>query len=52
MIHKNINRRYFREERLEEFFEKCFQLPKQNALELKNNTKFMEFCYDDLKTIF
>jgi hypothetical protein len=49
MIEKGINRKYFREDRLEGFFEKCFSIEPSILMEDK---RFRDFCYNDLKTIF
>jgi hypothetical protein len=51
MIEKGINRKFFREDRLEGFFEKCFSLSQEHAQALMSDSKFKEFVYRDLKTI-
>lgn len=52
MIEKGINRKYFREDRLEAFFEKCFSLSPEHIEQLMQEKRFRDFCYTDLKTIF
>ncbi len=47
MIEKGINRKFFKEDRLEPFFEQCFALP--NPKDFLNDKKFHEFVYTDLK---
>ena len=47
MIEKGINRKYFKEDRLEPFFEQCFALPKPK--DFLKDKKFHEFVYTDLK---
>ena len=40
MIEKGINRKFFREDRLEGFFEKCFSLSQEHAQALMSDSKF------------
>jgi len=49
MIEKNLSRSYFKEVRLEPFFEACFQL--KEPQKLMAEPKFQEFVYFDLKYI-
>ena len=50
MIEKGINNKYFKEARLEPFFEHCFALAEPHKL--MEEPRFKEFCYTDLKYIF
>ena len=49
MIEKNINRSHFNEKKLEPFFEKCWEL--REPKKFKDNSRFHQFLYDDLKVI-
>ena len=51
LIEKGINRKFFREDRLEGFFELCFSLGSANAAELMKDKTFNKFVYQDLKII-
>lgn len=51
MIEKGINKKYFREDRLTGFFDKCFSLSREHCDEFKENQRFRTFLYKDLKTI-
>ena len=48
MIEKNINRKYFSEKKLEDFFEECFSL-KNAAAFLEEDKRFKSFIAHDLK---
>ena len=48
MIDKNINRKYFSEKKLEDFFEECFSL-KNAAAFLEEDKRFKSFIAHDLK---
>ena len=48
MIEKNINRKYFSEKRLSDFFAECFSL-KNPASFAEENMKFKSFLMYDLK---
>jgi len=50
MIEKNINRKYFSEKRLSDFFAECFSL-KNPAAFVEENQKFKSFLMYDLKQI-
>lgn len=50
LIETNLNRKYFKESKLDPFFTKCFEL--QNPKQFKEkNQRFYRFLYDDLKFI-
>ena len=49
MIENNLSRTYFKEVRLEPFFEKCFALVEPEKL--MQEPKFQEFIYYDIKYI-
>lgn len=49
MIEKNLNRTYFKETKLETFFEKCFALVEPEKI--MEDPKFKEFIYYDTKYI-
>lgn len=51
LIEKGINKKYFREDRLDSFFEKCFEMTHDQAEEFAKNPRFQRFLYTDLKTI-
>ena len=50
MIEKNINGTYFREARLNPFFEKCWELNEPKKFKEENN-RFYKWLYTDLKSI-
>lgn len=51
LIEKGINKKYFREDRLDTFFQKCFDLTHEQADDFAQNERFKRFMYTDLKTI-
>lgn len=51
LIEKGVNRKFFREDRLEGFFDLCFSLGSENAAELMKDKTFNNFVYQDLKII-
>lgn len=49
MIERNINRKYFSDKKLEDFFDLCFSVKNLNLL--KNDPRFVQFIEYDLKFI-
>ena len=49
LIENNLNRKYFKESRLDAFFEKCFQLTEPDKLMAEK--PFYNFVYYDLKQL-
>lgn len=49
LVNNNINRKFFKEKRLEAFFEKCFTL--QEPDKLMAEQEFYSFVYYDLKQV-
>ena len=49
LIETNINAKYLRESRLEQFFQKCWDL--KNPKEFMENKDFRRFVYSDLKSV-
>jgi len=50
MIETNVNRKYFSEKRLDDFFEACFSLKHPQAF-VEEERKFQGFLLQDLKLI-
>ena len=50
MIDKNINRKYFQEKKLEEFFNLCFSMNKPEKF-YEEDPKFNDFVHNDLKML-